>query len=338
MERISIPAIYCPFPSRISPHAEILHEHSLAWATRFHLVQREAAMRRFLASRFARLTARVYPTAGLEELQLLNDWLVWLFMFDDQFDDGLLGRQPEHIETVLNAYLAIFINPDSATPADPAAEALLDLYRRTFPRMPAVWQERYRQHFIKYFDTYNWTVRNRALGIVPDIASYVEKRRHSGGMTIGIDLIDFAEHIELPEQLLNSPQFEILNRTTNDVVCWSNDIISLEKERARGDVNNLVVVVQHAYGLTLQQAIDHVNALVTAQARLFEETERQLPAFAPELAPKVQKYLDGLKAWMRGNLDWSGETHRYSHVEHTASGQAVSYLDPILIIKPVIEM
>src|SRR5436305_13588245 len=89
MEGIRIPSMYCPFPSQISPYAQADHEHSLAWATRFRLIQGEAARRRFHGTNLARFTARAYPTASLEDMKLLNDWMVWFFVFDDQFDDVL---------------------------------------------------------------------------------------------------------------------------------------------------------------------------------------------------------------------------------------------------------
>ncbi|GAC1477920.1 MAG: hypothetical protein NVS2B12_32360 [Ktedonobacteraceae bacterium] len=328
MEHINIPAMYCPFPSRISPYVEAVDERTRTWVQRLGLVQKESALRRFNAARFAWLTARVYPTAGLDELTLLNDWLVWLFLFDDQFDDSPYGQQPEYVATVINGYIDLLKKMD--IPEGPAGGAFQDLWRRSLPGMSAAWQERFLEHLVAYFETYNWTVRNRALGRVPAMDDYIAVRQHSGGMTIGIDLIEFATHGELPTALLKSGAFQALASTTNNVVCWSNDIFSLEKESARGDVNNLVIIVRHQQNVALQEAVEHVNALVTQQVQLFEQVERSLPEFAPELAPTVAVFLAGLKDWMRANLDWSLQTKHYSQVEHTLPGKQVSYLESIL--------
>src|SRR5438105_3967396 len=135
MKPIRIPSIYCPFPAQISPYVEAVHEHSLAWTTRFHLIQKPVALRRFLASRFAWLTTRAYHSAGLEELKLMNDWLVWLFLFDDQFDDSQLGEQPKYLQALLNDYSAIITNPRAAFTPSPAAEAIADLCQRSFSHM-----------------------------------------------------------------------------------------------------------------------------------------------------------------------------------------------------------
>ncbi len=313
-EMEQLPTIYCPFPSCLNPHVEAAHEHTLDWATRFRLIK-DTTMCRFLASRFAWLTARVYPLAGLEELKLLNDWAVWLLLFDDQFDEGLIRGQPAYIQSLLDGYRSIFIQPAGTALQSPAVEALGDLVQRTFVQMPGDWRARFTRHFNSYFDTFIWSVNNCALGIIPEIDVYIEQRRHSGGMALAIDLIDLAEHIRLPASLIASPAFDVLARLTNDIVCWSNDIFSLEKEIVRGEVNNLVLVIAHAESLPLQEALDKASAMVSSAVQVFQQTERALPPPASELEEAIQKYLTALKSWMRGNLDWSAQTHRYSHVE-----------------------
>lgn len=327
MDPIQLPAIYCPFPSRINPHVEVAGEHVLAWATRFRLIQKDSAIRRFLGSHFAGLAARAYPLVGLEELSLLSDWAAWLLLIDDQFDDGQAERGPEDIRSILDQYRAILAHPDAVPLQSPAAAALGELCQRTSVLVAESWWGRFSRHFAQHFDTYTWTAANRALRSVPDFDTYIEKRRHSGAMTMAIDLIEPAEHIVLPASLLASPEFKAMACITNDVVCWTNDIFSLEKEIARGDVNNLVLVIQQARSLTLQQAINVAATMISSAVQLFEQTERALPSFTPELRVAVQAYVGDLKAWMRGNLEWSAESYRYAY---TRPGEAPSYLEAIV--------
>src|SRR5579884_1057440 len=122
MDVIRIPNIYCPFPSRISSYAQAVHEHSLAWATHFRLVQGEAARRRFLNSHFAWLTARDYSTDTLEDKQLLNEWMIWLFMIDEQFDDGLPGKNLQEIQSTVRKYIDICEHPGNISYREPDAE------------------------------------------------------------------------------------------------------------------------------------------------------------------------------------------------------------------------
>jgi Terpene synthase family 2, C-terminal metal binding len=329
MDPIRLPPIYCPFPSNINPWVQEAHAHTLDWAQQYRLVRKEAALHRFAASRFTWLAARAYPTAAQAELEVVNDWLTWLFMFDDQFDEGLIGGRPERLVALLESYAALFTAAEPGPGQSPAAAALVDLCRRTRSQMPGTWWARFASHFSQYLSTYPWSVGNTARGVVPALVEYLERRRHSGGMYPAIDLIEFVLHRELPQELLGGSHFPLLSRLTNDVVCWSNDIFSLEKELARGDVNNLILVVERAQRIPLQEAVDQVGAMISSSVELFEQVERALPTFPADLEDAVQHYLSMLRAWMRGNLDWSIETGRYSQVERTAPGGVASYIEPI---------
>jgi 5-epi-alpha-selinene synthase len=107
MERITLPRFYCPFPSQLNPLAKEVHNHTFNWATKFRLLQNEAAITRFHASRFAQLVARAYPQTGFEELALSNDFLTWIFLLDDHFDEGTIGHEPEQVQAIMNEFLAI---------------------------------------------------------------------------------------------------------------------------------------------------------------------------------------------------------------------------------------
>jgi Terpene synthase family 2, C-terminal metal binding len=145
-----------------------------------------------------------------------------------------------------------------------------------------------------------------------------------------IDLIELAERITLPEPVRASDSLDEMRRVANNVICWSNDIVSLDKEIARGEVNNLVIVLQQEQNLTLQESVDRVGDMVEDQIHLFEDAERQLPGLDSDLDNDVQKYVAGLRAWMRANLDWSAETARFSQVEETRAGQSTSYREDLL--------
>ncbi len=57
-------------------------------------MHRDSARERFEQADFGAFVGMVYPTADSENLDLVADWFVWLFLVDDQLDDGHLGRSP----------------------------------------------------------------------------------------------------------------------------------------------------------------------------------------------------------------------------------------------------
>lgn len=334
MERITLPEFYCPFPAEIHPQAREVHQHTLSWAIHHRLLQEEVAISRFNLSGFAWLAARTYPRTTFEELALTNDFFSWLFMIDDQFDDSSLGRQPERMQQVVDGLLFI-LRPEGSGQVrplqSPIAEALEELWARMRARMASAWQQRFADHMRDYLEAYLWETRNRGQGEVPDLAVYIEKRQDAGAMRLALDYIDLTEHVDLPAEVYQSTLIQALLLATNNVVCWQNDLFSIEKEIARGNLSNLVLVLQRAYGGRLQDAVELANDMITREVRLFEQLSKLTGEAFPAYRQDLEKYLVVMRAWMRGNIDWSIDSARYLDVEQFAQGDDPDYIEPILL-------
>ncbi len=329
MESFTVSEIYCPFPSRLNPHVEAVHAYSIDRVQRLALIQQESAFRRFSIAHFAWAAARAYPDTDFMELAWVNDWLVWLFMFDDQFDDGALGAEPQKMKPILLDLLNLLHDSPSAhVSSSPLAAALIDFWQRA-PEATMAWRTRFEQHLSNYFASYLWEATNRVRRQIPALERYIANRQLSGGLPTCFALIELSEHAVLPYDISSSEAFRLLSLAANNVVCWVNDLFSFQKERARGEVNNLVLVIQYARGCSLQEAADRVNSMITEEVQLFLSIEQQLLTRQPATYEVLKKYLTVFRGWMRGNLDWSLETPRYSQVEETLPGQSVSYLEPL---------
>ncbi len=337
MESMIIPPIFCPFTAQINPHVKAAQLHLLKWVQTFNLVQKETARKRFMRANFAWFAACTYPTADADNLALVSDWFAWLFLVDDQLDDGVIGRQLEQAQEVLGELLCVLddigtsgrLLPPSAHSSS-AIASLANLWQRTFPQSTPTWRKRFFRHVADCFAAANWEAQNRIQGIIPDETTYIKKRRDTGAIYICLDLIDIVEHIDLPLHIYNSQVFQDTLEATSNVVCWCNDIYSLEKEKALGESHNLVLVVQHTHHFTQQEAMNYVSDRICAEIQLFLNLQQQVLALFPMHTQDLQKYLAGMRSWMRGNLDWSSETKRYRELEKTLSGETVNYLEEIL--------
>lgn len=334
MRQFTLPAFYCPFPSEIHPQVEEVHEHTLNWAKKYRLIQRESAVRRLSGARYAWLAARIHPRANFAELALANDFLNWLSMIDDQFDEGEAGRQPARMRVVIDRLLAtlgIARGDEEIQPLQgPIAEALLDLWERAKPLTTPRWQRRFAGHLCDYLDSYIWETALRASGEVPDVSLYIEKRQDTGAMHLALDYIDLVEHVDLPPEIYESTLVQALFQAINKIICWQNDIVSVEKEMARGTLSNLVLVLRNAYGYSLQEAIEQANAMITAEVRLFEQLSICAPNIFPAHVQELERYLASMRGWIRGNLDWSLESYRFSEIDQTGVGKEPEYLEAIL--------
>jgi hypothetical protein len=310
-----------------------------AWVRRMHLVRSAEAARHFDAIGAGGLAARVYGDAATAEKQkVVTDWLSWLFVFDDQVDEGNVGQRPERLATLLDVML---LATDAAPPVAnlPLATALADLWRRIQPRMPQAWCHRFLQHVAEYFHGAHWEAKNRAAGRVPTPVEYPAMRRTAGAMMPTFDLIEFVHDLDLPVQLRVHPLYLDLVTTAADVVCWTDDLVTVEKEMARGDVHNLVIVLAHYENCSVEAASRRVHGMLTERVDAFLDAERRLFdsfdafGFSRTQRAQAERWVHGLRTWMRGHLDWGTETPRYQKPEIVNAAFPPSYLEDLLPIR-----
>jgi 5-epi-alpha-selinene synthase len=79
-------------------------------------------------------------------------------------------------------------------------------------------------------------------------------------------------------------------------------------------VHNLVVVLRQEHALSLQEAVDEAARIFNARMRDYVELEQRLPSLGVEIDGRLQRYLTGLRCWVRGNMDWSYESGRYGQM------------------------
>jgi len=307
---ISFPKLACPFPCAINEHADAVNNHTLNWVKKFDLVPDEESFLRLQKSKFGRLAARAYPHAPLEELKIVSDWNTWLFIRDDQCDESGLGKDPIRLSGVHAEFLEVLQGRAPEKYDSALAHALYDLRGRLLRKANAAWMSRFVYSVIEYFESSVWEAINRADGKIPDTETYVLMRPYTGGLYTDIELIDITEDIYLPLHVRKNEVVQRLTLMANNVVCWSNDIISYAKESKHHDVHNLVTTLLPSQR-SLQQAIDLAAEMTHAEINAFVELEKQLPTFALDIDRDVQRYVAILRSWMRGNLDWAYESGRY---------------------------
>lgn len=298
-------------PYRLNPHAEAATRQLDRWVAEHGLISRPAARERFDRARFAWFAALTYPTASEPDLALVADWFAWLFLLDDQLDDGRLGRDPDRTGVVLGAIGAVLLGRPVPAGAPPLVTALDELWGRTLPLAGPSWRRRFLEHMAAGGAAAGWEAGNRVRGTIPDERSYVENRRHTGAIYVCMDLIEIVERIDVPPPVYAGEPFATVLRAACDVVCWTNDLYSLDKENSLGEFHNLVTVVHHAGGLDRDAAAGEVVDRIIARLHVYFTLEPVALATAGAHTAEVSAYLAGMRSWMRGNLDWSASTRRY---------------------------
>lgn len=318
MTSIDLPDFYMPWPARLNPHLEGARAQSLIWVWRMEMLEPVWDEERFAAMDFALFAAWTHPDVPPEELNLLSNWYIWGWYVDDYFPQTYTGVEDvgpaeEYLRRLL-AFMPTDGKPSALTPENPLECGLVDLWARTAPGKSRQWLRRYVATVQDMAEEALRELSNlsRNEGRVLDPIEYLEVRRSVGGILWSAQLVEHAYGLELPQRMLEARQLKLLNAAFADAEGLQNDLISYDIDMAEGKVNNAVTVVGHFLDREAQDAADLVNDLVTDRIEQFEHT------CATELAPaldacllspveraEVLRYVQGLKDWMAGNLEWA---------------------------------
>jgi 5-epi-alpha-selinene synthase len=321
MNQFVLPELYCPFPSQVNKYVDVLEDYSLEWVKRFNLLANESSYQRFRKSKFFLMAAKTYPYCQLEELKIGNDWLSWLFIWDDQCDLSDLKEQPELLKDFHQRFIEI-LNGAKLTKQDiPLAYALNDLRQRMLEKASLKWLDYFICGFGNYLRGCIEEAIDRVEGIVPNIETYTQLRRLSAGADIALPLVELCNHLTIPVFLRNHNVFRQINQMTNNLLGWSNDIFSVFREMATGHVHNLVLVLHYQQQLPLEKSIKLAASMHDQEVRSLMLLEASLPYFGEELDAELAKYISGMHAWIRGNIDWYSLTARYETLERLELGE-----------------
>ena len=314
----------CPFVSALNPGTEAAHRRTSEWASRFGLIRNASVERQVANEQFTWLVGRFFPWAPQRELDLMSDFTSWLFWHDDVCDETALGEDPDALSRQFEALFGILTRRGPVRAGEPFDCAFADLRDRFETVAPShAWFTRFATSVQQYFDGCVWEASNRRDRLVPNVEAYIRMRRFACGMYIYLDFVELAMRAELPLVVRGHGDVARLGQIANHVAAWHNDLFSLGKELAFGDVHNLVVVLAKERAVDLAEARRMAVASCNEEVEAFEVIAGRLPSFGVRVDPTVATYKQGLGALMRGNLDWSVATGRYQQALGAAGGGAV---------------
>ncbi len=318
MDTIILPRrLYCPFPSRISPHVLLAEKHTIDWIIAFGLLPDEHQIEVYRRQGHAYMVGRMFPGASPETFCAYSDLNTLLFLVDDYLDqqDAMVsgGNSTGAVEELICNIYAIIDAPDSwVAGKEPVLDAMAELWQRLITLGTANWIAKYKNSVRAIFEAAMWQHRNIAAGIWPLIEDYMERRQYIGAGNVATDCIEMIYSIELPESVWQLDWLVELRDLCRNILCWANDLFSHDKERHTGEYHNLISLICHHKGSSLDEAIDEVIRFHDAQVERFIYVRDNRPTVEFQYEAGVRLYIDVLESIMRGNIDWSdNETTRY---------------------------
>jgi germacradienol/geosmin synthase len=330
MPSFELPEFYTPYPARCNPHLDRARAHSKAWARSMDMIDVPQhgtviwTAADLDAHDYPLLCAYTHPDTTAELLDLVTDWYVWVFYFDDHFLE--LFKRSRDLDgaraylDALRAFMPATGGPISRQPANPVEAGLADLWSRTVPDRSADWRARFAESTRNLLDESLWELANINANRVANPVEYVEMRRKVGGAPWSANLVEHACDAEVPAVIAASRPLQVLRDTFADAVHLRNDLFSYQREvHQEGELSNGVLVLERFLGGSTQQAADRVNDLLTSRLQQFEHTAlTELPALLDEqrIDPvariQVGLYVKGLQDWQSGGHEWHLQSSRYT--------------------------
>ena len=307
-----LPDVHCPYTPTQNPHVETILEPAAAWVAERGLVEDEPECEAaFPALSFA---SWAYPTASKELLEFLTDWYSWGFIEDDARDESSLSETPVELREHQRPHLAVLRDGESVDSHTPLSRTFATLRDRWSAWGTDTWRTRFEKHHLDYFAAHRWEARNRSLGQVPLRNEYLRNKQIAAGMYLIYDLVALTGGIERSSRLYRHPVYNDLLEAGANVLCWTNDIYSLEKELVADDVNNFVAVVRQEQQCSMRTAVETVTELIATETERFERLRTRLvDETGDELGDREERrtHLKRIEQAISGHLQFSERAFRY---------------------------
>ncbi|HEY0137163.1 MAG TPA: hypothetical protein VGB85_23930 [Nannocystis sp.] len=315
----TIPDLYCPFDPAVHPQAAVVHAGTIAWAKAMGLARDEKHVQALHKAKVGWLVARAFPIADkMPALQIAADWIT-LFCLIDNHIESIRGPALSHV--YLKSLLDVFREGAAPKIIDPYAQAFADLRLRMIDVDVPFWITRFGEQLARLFGTFVDEAKYRQLEAVPEAAKYRKMREVSSGLYFGFRLGELTDNINLPPHVRDDPTVRNLESKASLIVGLANDIYTVEKELAKGEVNNMVMVLMHEEGLTIDEALTRTVELHDAETHEFIALTRRLPKFSREIDADLQRYVEVLSSMISGHRSWALETSRYTPGTADAHGR-----------------
>jgi epi-isozizaene synthase len=311
------------FPRRLHPYWPKLQERTRGWLLEKRLMPADKVVEHADGLCYTDLMAGYYLGAPDEVLQAIADYSAWFFVWDDRHDRDIVHRRPVAWRRLKDRLHTALDSPrDHLGHADPLVAGFADSVLRLYAFLPATWNARFARHFHAVIEAYDREFRNRAQGVVPGVAEYLELRRLTFAHRIWTDLLEPSAGLELPEKVRKHPAYRRAALLSQEFAAWYNDLCSLPKEIAGDEVHNLGISLITHEGLTLEEAIVDIRRRVENCVDEFVLAEREALRLADaladdgtvhgkELGAAVQICVGNMRNWFSSVYWFHHESGRY---------------------------
>lgn len=283
---VPIPLLFCPFHHGVHVRSMELREEAMSWARGlgFDKELETVALGNIVGLMFSRATLAL-------GLQFTTRWALLFLLLDDAVE--LLPNPDGYLDELA-----------SLEGKGPMGEGFRSLYEQ-MQQFPNTWRSRFNRLICKYLLAFKQEAWHRRHGTVPDILEYRPRRILTSGVLFGCLLIEITHGVVVPRNEVLIRKFD---SCTASVVGLSNDLFTAEKELARGETNNAVIIQIKKTGCSLS------TALLWAAERHDQEMRYLLGAYKQlrDRGGVYAEYVDAVTDLVAGHHAFALKSLRYT--------------------------
>ncbi|WP_344306717.1 family 2 encapsulin nanocompartment cargo protein terpene cyclase [Fodinicola feengrottensis] len=311
--------LYCPVVERVNePLAEEVDRRLVVWAQECGFTGE--GLDQIREAGFGRLAMLTHADADDPDLLLIAAQLnaAWWAADDYYADDSELGATPTKLPPRLALVMAAMdpVAPagefssqlDEALRGDPILVALHSSVGHLARHGTPVQVQRVCYATFSMFVTWSAYAAWRHTGAYPPAWEYLAARQHDSFYT-SMTLVDPVGGYELPAGLYYDPRVRQALMQAGTASVLVNDLHSVAKDAAdEKPVCNMVLQVAADRNCSIQESTEITVDLHNNLVRDFEAGHRKLRTVP---SPELHRFLNGVKAWMGGGLEWHATNPRY---------------------------
>ncbi len=300
-----------PFPDLINPQADALAAEYCQWIDEDYAFHSEGARALHKRHRLCDIASRGFPGLTLAELRPIARYTAAGAMMDDYLDH--CGH--DEMITIRDRIVALLTGEDPNEPADFGVFRQFWLLRREAlacgmpDRLYLPFVDAIDRVLTGYADEKQWM----AADTPPPLGVYLVLREDTSGAQPYAAYVCMEQNFRtLPDRVLRHPHVQRMHRLISRLIGMHNDLISLPKEMGRrGDVINIVRVMQKEHDVSIADAAGKALALHDAYLDQFITLGQHLPDFGPWQDLAV-RYVRSLGIMVQGVWAWhTNDRERY---------------------------
>lgn len=287
------------FPAALHVNTRVTDESVLSWAETW-LVNSDnekiwEVLERCRIQHLNWFTCYLFPQMEIEKLDGIAKLFFCLFTLDDLLDLMDSEEAESFMEEMSNNRLeeGKFILSELGLPIDICYAQVLGYFSDIDQK------EGFKRIWNLYIAGLQWEMNNKRGKWKLTLENYQQMRPHSSGVYIAIELLRGDIHFYSHDTL----------ELENDIarfICLSNDLISLSKEKAIGDLHNEVLLLSLTHGDEVAEKIvkgelSYLNKKIMKMSKVISQNS---------IENKI--WVDSLLLLLGGCLYWSRESARYT--------------------------